>query len=295
MSAIAAFISKRLQGKVAVITGGASGLGACTAKRFVENGAKVIVADVQDELGLSLCKDLGSSSTENTISYVHCDVTKDVEVKNLVDVAVSRHGKLDIMHSNAGILGTYGASIVDVADNYDDFKRVVDVNLYGGFLCAKHAARAMIGGRADHDQRVIAGGGGVILFTASASATSFSNICPHAYTASKAGIVGLAKNLCVDLGKHGIRVNCISPHVVATPLIQNPIPLDKGSWEKVYESCTALRGSVLTAEDVANMAVFLASDESKVISGQDIVMDGGFSVANPTFNIKLKEQLMRAT
>ncbi|MBA0793426.1 hypothetical protein Gohar_017834, partial [Gossypium harknessii] len=115
-------ITKRLDGKVALITGGASGLGECTAKLFVKNGAKVLIADIQDELGRSVCQELG---TEN-ISYVHCDVTCESDVENAVNLAVSKYGKLDIMFNNAGIPGDNEVRVTHAGT--EDFKRVFDVN-----------------------------------------------------------------------------------------------------------------------------------------------------------------------
>ncbi|GMH26354.1 hypothetical protein Nepgr_028197 [Nepenthes gracilis] len=190
----------KLAGKVAIITGGATGIGACTAKLFVIHGAKVIVADVQDDLGLFLCKDMASEN----ISYIHCDVTSDSDVKNLVDTIMSQYGRLDIIYSNARISGQYHMSILKSEIN--NFKRAIDVNLFGGFLCAKHAARAMVLTKK-----------GVILFKCSV-VSIVSGLSSHAYAASKFAINGLARNLYVDLGKYGIRVNCISPYAVATPL-----------------------------------------------------------------------------
>ncbi|GAB4856312.1 hypothetical protein Ancab_014240 [Ancistrocladus abbreviatus] len=263
---------KRLEGKVAIITGGASGLGEYTAKLFLSHGAKVIIADVQDDLGQSLCKDHASSD----ISYIHCDVTSDSDVKNLIDITMSEHGRLDIMHSNAGISGQLAEMAILNAEN-DDFKRVLEVNLYGAFLCAKHAARVMVPAKK-----------GVILFTASI-ASVVSGMGSHAYTVSKVAIVGLARSLCVDLGKYGIRVNCISPAAVPTPMARNTFNFDRSTVQKLYESSAVLKGAVLTEEDVAEVAVFLASDESKVISGQNVVVDGGYSTTNPAFVMKLEE------
>ncbi|GAB4856313.1 hypothetical protein Ancab_014241 [Ancistrocladus abbreviatus] len=262
----------KLESKVAIIKGGASGMGAYTAKLFVSHGAKVIIADAQDDLGQSLCKDHDSSD----ISYIHCDVTSDSDVKNLINIAMSEHGRLDIMYSNAGISGLLAEMAILNAEN-DDFKRVLEVNLYGAFLCAKHAARVMVPAKK-----------GVILFTATI-ASVVSGMGSHAYTVSKVAIVGLARSLCVDLGKYGIRVNCISPAAVPTPMARNTFNFDRSTVQKLYESSAILKGAVLTEEDVAEVAVFLASDESKVISGQNVVVDGGYSTTNPAFVMKLGE------
>ncbi|KAM2044261.1 hypothetical protein ACFX1T_008608 [Malus domestica] len=186
---------KRLEGKVAIITGGASGIGESTARLFVFHGAKVVIADVQDELALSLCKELDPDGV--SISYIRCDVTVDSDVKNVVDVALSKYGRLDIMYNNAGISGKLDPTILG-ADG-ENFKKVFDVNVYGAFLGAKHAARAMIPAKK-----------GVILFTSSVASVTCGQ-STHAYAMSKHAVVGLMKSLCVDLGQHGIRVNCISP------------------------------------------------------------------------------------
>ncbi|XP_076932744.1 secoisolariciresinol dehydrogenase-like [Bidens hawaiensis] len=135
-------LTRRLEGKVALITGGASGIGECTAKLFAEHGAKVVIADVQDQLGQTVCESIGSS---NSI-YVHCDVTNEDHVKNAVDIAVETYGKLDIMFCNAGIVDPNKQRIVD--NEKTDFERVLSVNVTGVFLSMKHAARVMVPARA---------------------------------------------------------------------------------------------------------------------------------------------------
>ncbi|CBI30357.3 unnamed protein product, partial [Vitis vinifera] len=181
-------LTQRLSGKVALITGGASGIGASTAKLFVKHGAKVIVTDVQDQLGRSVCKEIGP---EETVFYDHCDVTCDSDVQNAVDTAISKYGKLDIMFSNAGISGEVDSEIL-LSDN-TNFKRVFDVNAYGAFLAAKHAARVMIPAKT-----------GCIIFTSSVASVVSGEIS-HAYVASKHAVVGLANNLCVELGQYGLK------------------------------------------------------------------------------------------
>ncbi|KAI3866641.1 hypothetical protein MKW92_027595 [Papaver armeniacum] len=130
-SSLVTAITKRLEGKVAIITGGARGIGECTAKLFVRYGAKVVIADIQDDLGKAVCKHV-TSSTEGAMSYVHCDVSIEEDVKNLIDGTMEKYGKLDIMFNNAGIIGDMDRSILD--GKYENYKRVYDVNAIGSVL-----------------------------------------------------------------------------------------------------------------------------------------------------------------
>ncbi|KAE8680554.1 Secoisolariciresinol dehydrogenase [Hibiscus syriacus] len=263
-------VTKRLDGKVAVITGGASGLGECTARLFLKHGAKVVIADVQDELGHNLCQVLGTED----ISYVHCDVTSEPDVENAVQTAVSKYGKLDIMFNNAGIMGDNEVRVTDTSTEV--FKRVYDVNVLGGFLGAKYAARVMVPAKK-----------GCILFTASLSSKiSYGN--PHPYKSSKHAVAGLTKSLAVELGEYGIRVNCISPHATATPLFQKTLGLfDKKKGEEMIAVSAVLKGTVLEPEDFANAALYLASDEAKYVSGVNLPIDGGYSLSNQSWKMGL--------
>ncbi|GAV88721.1 adh_short_C2 domain-containing protein [Cephalotus follicularis] len=230
-----------------------------------------MIADIQDDLGHSICKQLGSLET---INYIHCDVTCDSDVQQAVDFTISKYGKLDIMFNNAGI-GSMNSRIVE-ADN-QDFKRVLDVNVFGSFLGAKHAARVMIPTKK-----------GVILFTSSVASVTSGDM-GHAYVASKHAVVGLVKNLCVELGQYGIRVNCFSPYAVATPMLRSAMGMmGKNEIEEVTSSTANLKGVVLEAEDIAETALYLASDESKYVSGINLVVDGGYSLTNPSLPMAIK-------
>ncbi|CAI0391674.1 unnamed protein product [Linum tenue] len=273
---------RKLEGKVAIITGGASGIGESTARLFVHHGAKVLIADVQDKLGQSLAMDLGPPEI---VSFVHCNVTNDSDLENAVDTAVSRYGQLDIMYNNAGIGGNLDTTILN-SDNAD-FKKVLEINLFGSFLGAKHAARVMIPARK-----------GCILFTGSVAA-SISGDLSYAYKASKHAILGLNNNLTVELGKYGIRVNTISPYgvatpmvtsgmqmdkkAVATPMVTSGMQMDKKAAEEFMSAAGNLRGAILEPEDVARAALYLASDDAKYVSGLNLIVDGGHNHNHPLF------------
>ncbi|KAK8497307.1 hypothetical protein V6N12_042784 [Hibiscus sabdariffa] len=263
-------MTKRLDGKVVLITGGASGLGEITARVFVKHGAKVVIADVQDELGHSLCQELGTEY----ISYVHCDVTCEPDVEKVVELTVSKHGKLDIMFNNAGIMGDLETRVTETSS--ENFKRVFDVNVLGAFHGAKHAARIMVPVKR-----------GCILFTASlASKICYGN--SHAYKTSKHAVAGLTKSLAVELGEHGIRVNCISPHGIFIPMVQKTFGVfDKKKVEEMIAVSAVLKETFLEPEDFANAALYLASDEAKYVSGVNLAIDGGYSLSNPSWKMGL--------
>ncbi|CAL1372242.1 unnamed protein product [Linum trigynum] len=267
-------MAKRLQGKVALITGGARGIGAAAARLFSRHGAKVVITDIRAELGRSVSSQIQSESGQ-PVTYVQCDVTSDSDMQNAVDAAISMHGKLDIMYSNAAVSGAVGQNpleekkgpgILLSAVDREAFRSAFDVNVYGSFLAAKHAARVMIPERK-----------GSILMSGSMVTASYG-AAPHLYVATKHAVVGLAKNLCVELGEYGIRVNSISPYGVATPMAVESSGLDEETYEGMFTAMANLKGVVFKVEDVAEAALTLVSDESRYISGVNLLVDGGHSL-----------------
>lgn len=250
-----------MEGKVAIVTGGASGIGEATARLFAKRGAQaVVIADIQDDLGNNVSLSIGS----NRCTYIHCDVSDEAQVKSLVDSTVEMYGQLDILFSNAGIISKSIQSIVDF--DMDHFDQLFAINVRGMAACLKYAARAMI------EKQVK----GSIICTSSLlgkiGVKEWTDYCM-----SKHAVVGLMKSASKQLGEHGIRVNSVSPYVVATPLMNNKLGKEAKDVEKIYESMTSLKGVVLKAEDIADAVLFLACGESGFISGHDLVVDGGFS------------------
>lgn len=251
---------------MALITGAASGIGEEAVRLFAENGAFVVAADIQDELGHRVVASIGTDQ----VCYHHCDVRDEKQVEETVCYTVKKYGKLDILFSNAGIIGTLtGILELDISG----FDNTMATNVCGVAATIKHAARAMVA----RNTR------GSIICTTSVS-SSLGGTGPHAYTASKHALVGLVRAACSELGAHGIRVNCISPFGVATPLSCAVYNMQPEEVEATSYKVGNLKGIVLKTRHIAEAALFLASDESTYISGHNLTVDGGFSVVNHSFS-----------
>jgi len=253
----------RLDGKVALITGGASGIGAATARTFVREGARVMIGDVQDALGAQVAKELGEA-----VVYQHVDVSSEEDVAAAVDRAVSELGGLDCVFANAGIVGAYGP--VDEL-KIEEWDFTFAVNLRGVALCMKHGARVMK-----------PTGSGCILSTSSIAGLQ-GGLGPHAYAAGKAALIGLTRNIAAELGPQGIRVNCIAPGNMATEMIAGMLLQDTSKVSDIEQGLAAtspLPGRAGVAQDIANAALYLASDEGSYVSGHTLVVDAGFTSIN---------------
>jgi len=246
----------KLSGKVAIVTGGASGMGRATVMRFLAEGAKVMVADLNEANGAETIAVAKAQGHADGIAFTRCDVAKEVDVANLVAETVRRFGRLDIAYLNAGVGGAFGPIAETSTEDWDYTFAVLVRSV---FLGMKHASLAM--------RRL--GDGGVILATASI-AGMVGGAGPHAYSAAKAAVISLIENVAAELGPHRIRVVGIAPGVISTPL------LHRGKPER-YEAQFRRqpwpdRGE---PEVIADVAAFLCSDDARFITGETIKVDGG--------------------
>jgi NAD(P)-dependent dehydrogenase (short-subunit alcohol dehydrogenase family) len=250
-------MTNRLEGRVAVITGGASGIGAGTARRFVEEGARVVVVDLQVDAGKQLVDELGAVAR-----FVEADVANEADVAAAVDLALQDFGRLDCMFNNAGILGAVGPIAETPVDAWD---RTVAVLLRSVFLGMKHAARVMI-----------PQGSGVILSTSS-TAGIIGGLGPHAYTACKTAIVGLTKSVAAELAPHGVRVNAIAPGNTVTGMTAVVFTGSAADTDVAAERFKAASPLGFAGEpiDIANAALYLASADARNVTGQCLVVDAG--------------------
>jgi NAD(P)-dependent dehydrogenase (short-subunit alcohol dehydrogenase family) len=254
---------QRLQGKVAVITGAASGIGAATARRFKEEGCALILGDIQSDLGHDLASALG-----DRVFFEHCNVTLEADVKKLVDRALSAFGQLDIMFNNAGIVGAKGPIDQTPAD---EWRITTDILINGVFYGVKHAAAVM------KQQR----SGSII--NMSSVAGVMGGLAPHAYTTAKHAVIGLTTSASAELCQHNVRVNAIAPFSMATPMVADAHLQDHHATDEVAKTLAAnspLPGRAGTALDVANAALWLGSDESGYTSGLTLTTDAGVTTGS---------------
>ncbi|PZR98345.1 MAG: short-chain dehydrogenase [Chloroflexi bacterium] len=248
-----------LQGKVAIITGAARGIGRASAIEFAREGARVVIADVNEEGLAETEREAGSFSD---VTYRVTDVSRAADVKALVDDTIDRFGKLDVLFNNAGVLTP--ASVVELDE--DIWDRTININLKSVYLGCKYAIPHML-----------SNGGGSIINTGSVNSLVAEPFLP-AYCASKGGILMLTKQVALDYAQQNIRVNCICPGWVDTP-INNPHADMMGGVDKVLEGIADWQpmGRQGQPREIARVAVFLASDDSSFMTGSAVVADGGMT------------------
>lgn len=275
-------MEQELEGKVVIVTGGANGIGRASVELFVQQGAKVLIADVNEEQGQALARELGGKTL-----FQQVDVSDPAQMQELVDTAVSHFGGLNIMFNNAGVSGAQHARFLD--DDLSDFHRVVGINLFGVMNGSRIAGKYM----AEH-------GGGVILNNA-----SIAGILPGpalmTYRATKAAVIMVSKSLAIDLAEYGIRVNCLAPGHIRTNLTAFSIPgMTAEQVEKVKAAVSPAMDSNQPLKrhgspaDVAQAALFLASDRAAQVTGVVFPVDGGITAGDPV-NHLLEIQAARAS
>lgn len=253
-------MSGRLDGKVAVITGGCSGIGLATGRRFATEGAKVVVGDLDDERGPAVADELGGS-------YLRADVTDPDDVEALFALANHTYGSVDVAFNNAGISPPDDDSILTTG--LDAWRRVQEVNLTSVYLCCKAALPYML------DQ-----GRGSIINTASFVAVMGAATSQISYTASKGGVLSMSRELGVQFARQGVRVNALCPGPVNTPLLQELFAKDP---ERAARRLVHIPvGRFAEPDEIANAVLFLASDESSFITASQFLVDGGISGAYVT-------------
>ena len=253
----------RLKGKVAAITGGASGIGAGTVRRFVEEGAKVLIADLDQGKGEALAAELGAAA-----AFLRTDVSKEEDIAAMVAETTDRFGRIDVLFNNAGFGGALGPIESTTVADYD---LTMDVLLKSVFLGIKHVTPLMK-----------AQGSGSIISTASVGGYPRRLRAPPLQRRQGA-VIHLTRTVALELGEHGIRVNAICPGFIATPLAAGRPDADETQIDQMRAAGAASQvlGRVGEPLDIANMALFLASDESEWITGREFVVDGGFEAGPP--------------
>lgn len=247
-------MNQRLQGKVAIITGAAQGIGYATARKFLDEGAKVVACDIGRE---SIDSAVASLTPRGQVDAVVVDVTKRNQIDAMTDATVQRHGRIDVLVNNAGI--TIDARLEKMSD--DQFDRVINVNLKGTYNCAQAVLDTML-----------KQGSGVIL-NASSVVGIYGNFGQTNYAASKFGVIGFVKTWARELGPKGIRCNAVAPGFVATHILET---IPEKVLEQLKERIPLRR--LGTPEDIANVYAFLASDEASYINGAVIEVSGGLTV-----------------
>jgi NAD(P)-dependent dehydrogenase (short-subunit alcohol dehydrogenase family) len=251
----------RLDGKVTIITGGASGMGRVAAELFAREGARLVLADVSEEAVESAAADIRAAGGQATA--IVADVSNEEHAKRMVDHAVATFGRVDGLYNNAGIMPAADHSVVDT--DVATWDKVMAVNVRGVFLGCKYAIPRMVDRRS-----------GSIINIASFVAILGCSVPQDAYTASKGAILSLTRSLAVQFGPHGVRTNAICPGPVETPLLMDWLVKDEEA--KRIRLARNPTGRFGKPEEIVYMAMYLASDESRWTNGASLVVDGGITV-----------------
>ncbi|HYM15306.1 MAG TPA: glucose 1-dehydrogenase [Dehalococcoidia bacterium] len=251
----------RLEGKTALITGAGSGMGRVAAILFAREGANVIATDV-NRWGLDETQALVDEHAQGAILALAGDVTSPADVEQWVHAGVERFGALHVLYNNAGVFPDADRSVLEFDE--ETFRHVIDVNLKGVMLCCKYAI-----------PQIVRAGGGSVINVASFVALMGCTVPQDAYTASKGAVLALTKSLAVQFGRDHVRVNAICPGPILTPLLADLFPNED---ERLKRLNRIPLGRFGLPEDIANAALFLASDESTWMTGSEFVVDGGISI-----------------
>ncbi len=264
-------MSGRLEGKVAVITGGASGMGKATVMRFLQEGACVVVADFNEHTGSTTVAQATAQGYGDRVTFVRTDVAQESDIEAMLDHAIQRFGHLDVLFSNAGVGGAIGPVTQTTVDAWD---YTMDVLAKSVFLGIKHAARRM----------QAQGGGGSIINTASIAGLSGDG-GPMIYSAAKAAVISLTKSAAVELAEDRIRVNAICPGFIVTPLADGGKP-DQARERYRNAQPWPEHGE---GDHIAGAALFLASEDARFVTGEHLVVDGGATAAGPELSKKFPQ------
>jgi NAD(P)-dependent dehydrogenase (short-subunit alcohol dehydrogenase family) len=252
----------RLQDKVAIITGAGGGQGLAASRIFAREGAKVVVAEWKQELGEAAAAELQRAGHEAL--FVKTDVSREEDVAAMVERTLAKFGRVDVLFNNAGIGYGAGFKLGSILETpLADWNGMLGVNLNGAYLCSRHVVPHMIRQRA-----------GSIVHNASMNGLVGNPGTSDAYTAAKGGVIALTRTMAAELGKHSVRVNCVCPGPIDTPMLAPALKIPERARQ--YQEKTLL-GRVGTPEEVANVALFLASDEASYVTGVVLPVDGGWT------------------
>jgi len=253
----------RLQDRVAIVTGGGSGIGTAYTRRFLVEGAKVMIADIGEEQGRKAAEEL---SGDGDVAFVRTDIADPASAQAAVDTTVERFGRVDVLVNNAAIYGDY----VGADNSLEYLKQVFDVNLHGQWLMAKSVAPLMVGQRWGRIVNVASIAAYLHQLSAVADPDNFE-LSSYAYMQSKWGVLGLTRHMAGQLGQFNVTVNCIAPGLVNTEATEKQVPSD---FQPMFATMSAMRRNT-EPEHMVGVAVFFASSDADLVNGQVIVVDGG--------------------